>query len=492
MSDLFLAIDVGGTTTKAVLFDTDGSIAAKGERKNQLCTPRAGRVERNMEEVWTTVIGAISECMSRADSTKVAAVAVVGHSDGLYPIGEDGLPIHNSIQATDTRASGKARSYKENATGDRIAHISGTNPFAGSPASICKWLQDNNKSVLSEARWLLFAKDWVRYRLTGEIATDPTDASASFLDVLEGRYSDVVLELYGLGEIREKLPPIIPSDSVAGKLTVEAADLTGIPKGTAVVTGCHDVDAAAVGLGAGSPGQVSIVAGTFSINQIVVDDVIVDERWQVRAFLEPGRWLAMSTSPSSAANLSWFIQMVGLTGPDPYEELELEMEAVDAEPSEISFLPYVYGSNDVSARGSFLGIGHHHRRGHFTRAIYEGVVLNHRLHMEWLASTYPLPSEAYLTGGASRSDVWMQMFADGLDRTIHVGDSFDTARGAAALAAVAVGRFGTPAEAGEAIAQHTMTYEPESKGVTRFKRLYERFLIQRQMAEGLTSAEDAI
>lgn len=476
----YLSIDVGSTATKAVLFDLEGKVLSSAERRPKIEQRAPGWVERDMEEVWSSTAGAVLACLERVSHPSIRAVSVTGHSDGLYPIDAGGSPTSRAIQATDTRAAHIAASFRGTRRGEQLAAITGTYPFAGSPASLCLWLLEHDPGRLAEARWLLFAKDWIRYRLTGTVGTDPTDAAASFLDIRTGRYSSEALDLYEVADLAEKLPPIAPSTAIAGEVTSEASAATSVPTGTPVVVGCHDVDAAAIGLGGTNVGDLSVVAGTFSINQLLVDEIHVNERWQVRNFVERNRWLAMSTSPTSASNLEWFASIVGRDG--DFVALDRAVEEVLGDPSAISFLPYVFGAPDIPVSGSFVGLRSHHGVGHLTRAVYEGVALGHRLHLEWLEQSYSLPDIVLITGGASRSNIWMQMFAECLGRVVEAGDGYETSRGAAALAAVALEDADSVSGAASAMKRSPRSFHPRPDGNAESDRLYERFIDHRRLA----------
>ncbi|WP_052407756.1 FGGY family carbohydrate kinase [Allokutzneria albata] len=232
----------------------------------------------------------------------------------------------------------------------------------------------------------MFCKDWLRLRLTGEVATDPTEASASFTDVHTQRWSAAAFEHYGLTEFADRHPPILDSAEIAGTVTAEAAALTGLRVGTPVATGAHDVAAAAFGLGAITPGAVSIVMGTFSINQVITDHPHSDSRWQARAFLRAGQWLAMSTSAASASNLEWFAKTLH---PGVLAVLGTELAANTGEDLPI-YLPFLRGSPHGSRpSGTFLGLRPHHTRADLLRALLEGVVLNHRTHLDYLRPHFP-------------------------------------------------------------------------------------------------------
>ncbi|MFF3763334.1 FGGY-family carbohydrate kinase [Streptomyces sp. NPDC001922] len=445
--ELVLGVDAGHTVTKAVLFDATGRAVARGTGTVPLNTPRPRWVEREMDDVWRTAHEAIAACLAEAGpdaAPSVSAVGLTGHGDGLYAVDERGRPVRAAIVAMDTRAEPVLAEWRGTPLWSRVLELSGTVPFAGSPAALLAWLARHEPDVLQRARWLLSCKDWLRLRLTGAVATDPTDASASFTDMRQGGYSPELLDLYGLGSLAGRLPHVLACDAVSGTVAREAAALTGLMAGTPVVTGSHDVDAAALGIGATTPGELCLIAGSFSVNQVISERPVVDPRWQVRRFVRPGRWMTMSTSPASVANLEWFLQATGAPAEHRggvHEAIGREVEAHLDGPSEVLFHPFVYGSPySRPTSGAFLGLRGWHGRGHLLRALMEGVVLNHRWHVDALCSKLRISGVARLTGGAARSEVWSQMFADALRRPVVVADVEESAaRGAALLAATAVG-----------------------------------------------------
>ncbi|MEU2911424.1 FGGY-family carbohydrate kinase [Streptomyces massasporeus] len=446
--ELMLGLDAGHTVTKAVLFDATGRPVARGVGTVPLNTPRPRWVERDMDQVWRTAREAIAACLAEAgpDAARaVSAVGLTGHGDGLYAVDERGRPVRAAIVAMDTRAEPVLKEWRDTPMWSRALELSGTVPFAGSPAALLTWLARHEPDVLRHARWLLSCKDWLRLRLTGEVATDPTDASASFADMRRGGYSPKLLDLYGLGTLAGKLPPVLACEAVSGTVTREVAALTGLAVGTPVVTGAHDVDAAALGIGGTTPGELCLIAGSFSINQVISERPVVDPRWQVRHFVRPGQWMIMSTSPASVANLEWFLRVTGAPAvhrEGVHEAIGREVETHLDGPSEVLFHPFLYGSpHPRPTSGTFLGLHGWHSRGHLLRALMEGVVLNHRWHVDALGSKLPVSgAAARLTGGAAHSEVWSQMFADALRRPVVVADVEESAaRGAALLAATAVG-----------------------------------------------------
>ncbi|MGW6548182.1 FGGY-family carbohydrate kinase [Streptomyces massasporeus] len=486
---LLLGIDAGHTVTKAVLFDATGRQVARGAGTVPLTTPRPHWVERDMDQVWRAAHEAVAACLAEAGPDApgaVHAVGLTGHGDGLYVVDERDRPVRAAIVAMDTRAEPILEEWRDTKVWARAPDLSGTVPFAGSPAVLLAWLARHEPEALRRARWLLSCKDWLRLKLTGEVATDPTDASASFTDMRRGGYSPELLDLYGLGALADKLPPVLACDAVSGTVSREVAALTGLPAGTPVVTGAHDVDAAALGVGATAPGELCLIAGSFSINQVISERPVVDLRWQVRRFVRPGQWMIMSTSPASVANLEWFLQVTGAPAvhrDGVYEAIGQEVEAHLDGPSEVLFHPFLYGSPYVRpTSGTFLGLRGWHGRGHLLRALMEGVVLNHRWHVDALCSKLPVSGAARLTGGAAHSEVWSQMFADALRRPIVVTDVEESAaRGAALLGASAVGLL-DDVMAGCAAVSVLRRHEPHPERVAVLEEAYE---VYREALEAL-------
>lgn len=472
-----LGIDAGGTVVKAVLHDADGRPVAVGGARCPGSTPRPGWVERDMDSLWQACVDAIRACLAEAPvgaDRAVRAVGIAGHNDGLYLVDEDLRPVRPAIMSADARAAGQVRRWQADGTAAAMLEVIGQEPFAGSPMTLAAWLRVHEPEALAATRWTLFCKDWLRLRLTGHVGTDATEASAGFLDVHTRAYSDRALAAFGISELAATLPPLAGSAEIVGEVTRQAAEETGLVAGTPVVCGAHDVDAAAVGVGSIAPGEVSVVAGTFSINQVVTDAIRCDPRWQCRQWIEPGRWLAMATSPASASNLDWFVQRFG---PDTFEQVNREIADVLDDASFVMYLPFLYGApHGITAGGAFVGLRGWHSRGHLLRALFEGVVLGHRRHLAALRERFATGDRVRLTGGGARSDIWCQQFADAFGVPVEVTDTPEAgARGAAVLAGLGVGAWPDLSTAVAATVRVTRSYPPRPSETARFDRLYQRF-----------------
>jgi L-xylulokinase len=373
--------------------------------------------------------------------------------------------------------------------------LTGQVPFSGSPAALYGWLRDHEPAVFGDLRWILHAKDWIRLRLTGSVATDPTEASASFTDVHTQTWSRAALDLYGLGSLEPALPPIIGSAAVAGCVSADGAAATSLAEGTPVATGAHDVDAAAIGIGAAVPRALSMIFGTFSINQVLADRPVPDPRWQARSFVRPGQWLHMCTSPAGASNLDWAVRRFGpwTSGgePDPAQAVTEARSRSGQGPAPV-FLPYLYGSpHGAGPAATWIGLRGWHERGDLLHAVLEGVVLNHRYHLEMLSEAFALEGSVRLCGGGARSDYWAQMLADAVRRPVEVTDAGEAgSRGAALLAGVAAGTFADIDEAIDRSVRVVRVFQPDSERAAALDRRYRRHLQVMAAVRELQDDED--
>ena len=491
MTELLLGIDSGQTVGKAALFALDGREVAVASAPTKVTSVRPRWAERDMDEVWLQMCVAVREVVAQAGpSARIVGVGLCGHNDGLYAVDAQGRPVRPAILATDSRAHAESARLSDGEAGRRALALTGQVPSAASPASVLSWLRAHEPESFSAARWALFCKDWLRFRLTGEIATDPSEASAAFTDLNTHDWSAAALELYDLTDAADRLPPLMPSSSVAGHITSEAAALTGLQQGTPVVTGAHDVDAAAIGIGAVSPGSASIVLGTYSINQVLADHPAPDARWQARSYVQPGRWLHMSTSPAGAGCLDWAVRRIGPWaddgGPDAGAAVAEALRDGHLEHGPL-FLPFVHGSphgHDVA--GSWLALRGWHERADLLRAVMEGVAFNHRTHLDALREVFGIDRPVRVCGGGARSAGWTQMLADVTGLPLEVTDATEAgARGAALLAGVGVGAYPDVAAAAESTVRVTRHQEPDVAPSRIYNARYRRYLAGVEAVRGL-------
>ncbi|WP_354527971.1 FGGY-family carbohydrate kinase [Nakamurella sp. UYEF19] len=444
-----VGVDAGHTVIKAAVFDEHGTEIGRGARPTATFSLHPRWQERDMEVVWTSAAGAIADALIDADidGSQVVSIGIGAHGDGLYLVDAQFRPVRAAILATDTRAASYCDRWNTGEVADRLMAITGQVPAPYTPPATLSWLRDHEPEVFGRAAHMLFCKDWLRLRLTGEIATDPTEAAAGLCDVRAREWSPEAAEICGLADASHLLPPIRASGDVAGYVTKAAAEVTGLRAGTPVITGSHDVHVAALGIGALTPASVSAIMGTFNINQLVGHEALPSWQWQARGSLTADRFLLMSTSPAGATAVDWVRQVTAHTADTVGGAVSAALadrDGATVADDDPLFLPFVYGTMLTPAiRGAFTGLGSWHGPDDMLRAGLEGVVFTHRYHLEALTAAGPIDTRPVrLAGGGTRSAEWTQLFADATGLSIEVTDAVESgARGAAMLAGVGAGVF---------------------------------------------------
>ncbi|WP_102960368.1 FGGY-family carbohydrate kinase [Mangrovicella endophytica] len=478
-----LGIDNGLTVTKAVIFDVDGSPLATARRRVPQSIPEPRRIERDMAGLWRATAEAIAEAVAACGrpASDIAAVAATAHGDGLYLLDGERQPLGPGILSLDSRAGATVRAWEQAGLFPDLLAATGQHPHVSAPSALLGWIHDHEPERFARIAHVLACKDWLRFCLTGTIGTDRTEASISFTDVRTQDYSPEALRLYGLAALTDALPPVAHSASIVGYVTAQAAALTGLAEGTPVAAGLHDVTASALGIGAHRPGVAGIVAGTYSINEVVTSEPAVDPGWFCRNAIEPGQWNAMSISPASAANYDWFLDTLckdlqaeaAQTGGSAHEALGRRVEAALEKPSTLLFHPYLFGSpHGDAASGSFIGLRGWHDRSDMLRAVLEGIAFNHRSHVDALRAGFGIGA-ARLTGGISRNPVFVQLFADvlGLPVTVTATDEA-AAWGAALCAGTAAGLYASVQDDPRDLDAASHTHDPDPGRRAAYDRRY--------------------
>jgi L-xylulokinase len=446
MSELLLGLDAGNTVVKAVLFDRSGKVVGKAARDGHSSKPEPGHVERDIGELWDNAGEVIAACLSDAgaDGRDIVAVGTAGHGNGLYLLDKQEQPLLG-IQSLDTRAAGLAAEWRANGTAAALYPFCLQKPWPSQTATLLAWIKRNRPEIYERAGTAFLCKDALTFMLTGQRVSDYSDMSGCGLMRLPERgYDAELLAAYGLADARALLPSPVQSDAVAGTVTEAAARRTGLAAGTPVAAGFFDIIASSVGAGAAEPGQAAIVVGTWGINQIILDEPLVDERIFHACTWRADRYVAVESSATSAVNLEWFVhEILGEHGPEAFAHCNELVASVAPSADSPLFHPFLYGSGaEPQARAAFLGLAGWHDRAQMLHALYEGVVFEHRRHIDRLRAAGVGFERAVLSGGGSRSTAWCQMFADGLGVPVTVAECEETgALGAAIAAGVAAGLF---------------------------------------------------
>lgn len=487
-SQVLLGIDAGTSMTKVVAFDLQGNELAVSSMKTPTSTPHESWIEEDMGEVWSSVKQCIRDVASKVDG-EVTTIGITATGDGTWMIDGQGNPIRPGIMWCDGRAHEIVAKWHEDGTARQSFDMCGTAPFTGTQAAQIRWLETHEPEALEKARWIFHEKDWIFYKLTGEIRTDDSDECLTHIDMRTRRYSSALLELFGVDAYRDKLPPIVDTRNNFAALT---ADL-GLPDGVMVAAGPMDGQAHALGVGAIEKGQGSSVLGTAGLHQVVLDDPYLggDMVGMTLTHVLPDRWLRLNASMIATPNLDWILKVLGEQDRSgfSYTALDSEIARIPIGANGIVYHPYIFPGGerapfvDTAAKGSFFGLNQHHTKYDLIRAVYEGVGLSMKdcyLHM-------PIDvSEIRLSGGGANSPFWSQLVCDmvGTPIAIPKGSEYG-AKGAAINAAVATGIFSSYQEAVDSMIAIDREYAPTASVKQQFDDLYGLFLEIRKSAAPL-------
>lgn len=439
-----------------------------------------------MNKVWAINARLIRSVLARSGvkSSDIAGIACCGHGKGLYLIGQDGLPVRNGILSADTRALAYEKQWRSDGTEKAAYLYSLQRVMACQPVALLAWLRDHEPETIRKIRWILSCKDYIRYRLTGEAYAELSDASGTGLLNLRTRdYDRRLLELFGIEAAQPALPPLRRSMECCGRVTANAAAETGLCEGTPVYGGMFDIDACALAVGAVTDQDFCMISGTWSINEYVSDTPVIGEDMRMNSiFCLDDRYLVEESSATSAGNSEWFLkqilQMVPDSGKSVYELANEAAASIPAEEPTPIYLPFIMASNvNPDAMGAFIGLSQHQDWRHMIRSVYEGVAFCHRQHYERLLTSRNQPiREIRLAGGAARSAVWTQIFADVLGVPIRGIDAGETGTlGCAILAATAAGCKASVEEAIKTMVRFGGLAVPDEKRVRLYNTKYQRY-----------------
>lgn len=496
----FLGLDNGGTTTKAALYDAKGCEIGVASRDTRMLTPKPGFIERDMEEMWEVNCGVIRDVLEKTGiaPADVAGVAVCGHGKGLYLWGKDGRPARNGIISTDNRAYAYPLKWRADGTEARAFALSCQHVMACQPVALLAWLRDNEPEVLDNIQWVFECKDYVRFRLTGEARAEITDYSGAHLINLHTRqYDDALLDCFGLKQLRNALPPLCEALDIAGHVTEAVAAKCGLVPGTPVAGGMFDIDACAIAVNVVDTRNICMIAGTWSINEYLRREPVTDGRVQMNSlFALPEYYLIEESSPTSAGNNEWFVRNLlpearaeaKKHGRSVYDEMNAWVAELPADAFVPLFHPFLMGSNvHPNAMGSFVGLNVGHTRAHLVKSVYEGIVFCHKEHLDKLLATRQTPPDCIrLAGGAARSKVWTQMFADILGLPVETAPVNETgALGCAIAAAAATGVYPSLSEACAAMCPAGERVLPDPKAHEAYRKRYALYRRINECLDGL-------
>lgn len=476
MKPLLLGIDAGGTVTKAAVFDAAGQELAVAGAHVANSHSYPGRVERDAQALWQATAKAIRSVLAAdgVDARAIACVACTGYGNGGFFLDAEGRPTMPGVVSTDGRANLVAAELARRPDADAISAVTGQPLRPSSTLALLAWLALHEPEIASRTRTVLLCKDYLRFRLTGELASDLSDLSGGgLLDFASGRPAPAVLAALGLDGWAERLPAARRGSELGGAVTRAAAAETGLLAGTPVAIGTMDVEAVTLASGVTDARHLSIAAGTWSINMLASPKRAQGRLPVMQCLSQDGEQiLFVEGSPSSATNLAWFARELMAGESDPYATASTLVDGLAPEASQVVYLPFIHGA-EGDPLASFVGLGHHCGRAHLLRAVFEGVAFQHRQHVDDLmaVATNAAPEAARLSGGAAQSAVWMQLFADVLELPVEVARGSELgALGSAICAAIAIGLHADYPSAIAAMTRVDRRFEPDLERVAIYRR----------------------
>ena len=485
-----MGIDVGTSGTRAIIVRPDGHVvgAATGDHQPMLML-KPGWAEQEPADWWEATIKAVRAALDAAGlkGDDIAAIGLSGQMHGVCLLDKTRAVLRPSLIWCDQRSQAQCDWITNKVGADRLIQLVSNPALTGFSAPKMLWVRDNEPQIFDRVAHFLLPKDYVRLRLTGEFATEVSDASGTLLlDVTNRKWSKEMLSALGIDA--SILPRVYESPEITGEISRETALVTGLKAGTPVVGGGGDQAASAVGNGIVSPGLTSATLGTSGVIFAYTDAPKLDPKGRIHTFCHavPGKWHVMGVTQGAGLSLRWFRDNFGeseawlarQTGVDPYDLLIQEAERVPPGSEGVVWLPYLMGERtphlDAQARGMWFGMTAAHKRGHMIRSILEGVAFSLRDSYE-IFKELGIPIEQIrASGGGSRSLFWRQIQADIYGKeVVTLRTSEGSALGAALLAGVAAKNYASVEESAKQAIVVQDRVSPRAEHVKTYDRTYQ-------------------
>ena len=484
-----MGIDVGTTGTRAVIIRPDGTVAGAATGDHQpMRMAHVGWAEQDPEDWWQATIAAVRAVLEQArlSGNDIAAVGMSGQMHGVVLLDKAHVVLRPSLIWCDQRSQAQCDQITAKVGAQRLIQLVSNPALTGFSAPKLLWVRENEPKILERAARFLLPKDFVRFRLTGEFATDVSDASGTLLfDVAHRRWSSEMLSALKID--RSLLPRAFESPEITGQITRQTALVTGLKAGTPVVAGGGDQASSAVGNGIVSPGLTSATLGTSGVVFTYTDAPKLDPRGRIHTFCHavPGKWHVMGVTQGAGLSLRWFRDNFGAaetrqareTSVDPYDLIIKEAEPIPPGSDGLLWLPYLMGERtphlDAQARGMWFGLTAAHTRGHLIRSILEGVGFSLRDSLEIFKELEIPVEQIRASGGGSRSLLWRQIQADIYGKElVTLRTSEGSAFGAALLAGVGSGVFSSVEESARVAIQIRERLAPRPENVRIYNLQY--------------------
>jgi len=483
-----LGLDLGTSGIKALVMDENAENIFTSTVEYPLQTPKVNWAEQEPSDWWNGTVEAIKQVLSKSsvDPANIKGIGLSGQMHGLVALDKEHKVLRPAILWCDQRTEKQCQYITEKIGAERLIDLASNPALTGFTAGKLIWVRDNEPEIYEKIYKILLPKDYIRFRLTGEFATEVSDASGTlFLDVKNRKWSD---ELLGELDIdKDILPECFESSVVSGKVNAEASKETGLKEGTPVVGGGGDQAAQAVGTGIVREGIISSTVGTSGVVFATSDAHHLDPGHTLHTFCHAvkDKWHLMGVMLSAGGSLRWLRDTLfndlkaeaKEKGVDPYILMEEKASKIPVGSEGLIFLPYLTGERapyaDPNARGVFFGLSLRHTAGDFVRSVLEGVAFGLRDSLEVIRGQNITIEEIRGSGGGAKSPFWLQIQADINNApmtTINVTDG--GALGVALLAGEGTGVYSSIEDACDAIIKVKSSTKPIEDNVEKYDEYY--------------------
>ncbi len=477
MSKKYLVgIDVGTSGTKCVLFDLEGNALASCTEEYPMYQPHNGWAEQNPEDWWDAAKKALSTISKSVKDGEIVGIGLSGQMHSLVLLDKNNKVIRPAILWCDQRTAKECEEIESIIGHDRLIEITANPALPGFTASKILWVKNNEPQNFVNISHILLAKDYIRFKLTGEYATEVSDASGmQLLDIKNRCWSEEVCEK--LGVKMEWLAKVYESCEITGRITAEISTETGLNVGTPVAGGGGDNACAAIGTGVCKDGKAFTTIGTSGVVFAHTSKPIIDPKGRIHTFCAavPGEWHVMGVTQAAGLSLNWFRN--NLSSEVSYADIDKECEKLPIGCEKLIYLPYLMGERtpilDSDARGIFFGLSAMHTKYHMARSVIEGVSYSLYSCLEVLDEVGIITSDMALCGGGGKSRFWHEMIADVYGKSVKTMLSNEGASlGAAILGGVAAGVYSSVADGCEKAVKESSTISTDIEKHSEYMKYY--------------------
>lgn len=487
MGAYLLGIDIGTSACKVAIFEKSGAVVAQSNQPYQLYYPNPGWVEQDADEWWHAICNGIKDVLAKSGiaPTDIAGIGIDGQSWSAIPVDQEGNALARTPIWMDTRARDICDRVKADVGFERIFSVAGNDFLPSYTTPKMLWFKEQAPDIYKKTYKFMQSNSYIALKLTGVMSMDLSQGYSVHFFKMDDCTVDADLAKE-LGLSADQIPELYECHDIVGKVTAQAAALTGLAEGTPVVAGGLDAACGTLGAGVYLPGQTQEQGGQAGGMSICVDHALAHPKLILSPHVVPGMWLLQGGTVGGGGTLRWFKQEFGADS--SFDELTALAEPIATGSDGVIFLPYMAGERspiwNPDAKGVYYGLGFDKTKGHMVRATLEGVAYSLEHNLRVAAEAGAEVEELIAMGGASNSRLWTQIKADVTGKTIKVPTS-DTATtlGAAILAGVGVGVYAGFEEAIDETIVITRVQEPDPAAHEQYQKYMQMYL---DLSEAMT------